>query len=390
MCVLNVKIKEKTVNVSLECDVLVAGGGVAGIAAALAAARRGAEVVLLEKQCLLGGLATLGLITVYLPLCDGMGNQVIFGIGEELLKLSIKYGHEAKYPFAWLENGTIEERKKQRYAVRYNAQMFAILAEQLLLSEGVKIYYDTKAIDAVVNGGRIEYIITDSKSGQGAIKANVFVDCTGDADICAFAGETVDFYRKNRFAVWYYHSTPDGYKLQVTAVPHGKADLPKGERFYDLFKPEDVNEMIIRSHQKVLEDVLEKRKTYENDNIMPVTVPTIPLFRMTRRLCGAYTLDEKEVFTRFHDCVGRTGDWRKPGPVFDIPFRILYGNKISNLFVAGRCVSVTEDMWDITRVIPTCAVTGEAAGVAAALCSQGGIKSHELKAEEVRQFITLG
>lgn len=94
----------------------VAGGGIAGIAAALASSRNGAKVILIEKQCALGGLAILGLITIYLPLCDGMGKQVIYGIGEELLRLSIKYGYEDNYPNAWLDNNNIEERKKTAFS----------------------------------------------------------------------------------------------------------------------------------------------------------------------------------------------------------------------------------------------------------------------------------
>jgi NADPH-dependent 2,4-dienoyl-CoA reductase/sulfur reductase-like enzyme len=82
----------------LSCDVLVAGAGIAGMAAAIAAARNGAKVILLEREYGLGGMATLGLITIYLPLCDGQGEQLVFGLGEELLKLSIIHGAEAAYP----------------------------------------------------------------------------------------------------------------------------------------------------------------------------------------------------------------------------------------------------------------------------------------------------
>ena len=73
---------ERKIPVTAECGVLVAGGGIAGISAALAAARTGAKVILVEKGCFLGGLATAGLVTIYLPLCDGMGHQVSFGIAE--------------------------------------------------------------------------------------------------------------------------------------------------------------------------------------------------------------------------------------------------------------------------------------------------------------------
>ena len=87
-----------------ECDVLVCGGGFAGISAALAAARMGRKTVLLEREYLLGGLGTAGLVTIYLPLCDGMGRQVSFGIAEELLRLSISMGWESKYPENWLDS----------------------------------------------------------------------------------------------------------------------------------------------------------------------------------------------------------------------------------------------------------------------------------------------
>lgn len=95
-----------------ECDVCVCGGGVAGIAAAIAAARAGAKTILLERGFMLGGLATAGLVTIYLPLCDGMGNQVSFGLAEELFMLSIEHGAEDRYPKAWLQGSNKEERKK--------------------------------------------------------------------------------------------------------------------------------------------------------------------------------------------------------------------------------------------------------------------------------------
>ena len=115
------------------CDVLVCGGGFAGIAAALAAARQGKKVMLLEKQYMLGGLATAGLITIYLPLCDGLGRQVSFGLAEELLRLSVKDNLiEAKNPVHWFNDYDTETRaKSERYEVRFNAQYFALLAENL-------------------------------------------------------------------------------------------------------------------------------------------------------------------------------------------------------------------------------------------------------------------
>ena len=99
------------------CDVLVAGGGVAGTAAAIAAARMGSKVILVEKTCVIGGLATAGLVGIYLPICDGMGNQVMYGLAEELLKLSVNLFDRDKIPEQWLNGQSINERKQQRYQV---------------------------------------------------------------------------------------------------------------------------------------------------------------------------------------------------------------------------------------------------------------------------------
>ena len=123
------------------CDVLVCGGGFAGISAALSAVRQGKKTILLEKQYMLGGLGTAGLVTIYLPLCDGLGRQVSFGIVEELFRLSISMGAEARYPANWLDSKDASGRteKHPRFEVQYNSQLFAILAEQLLVKEGDKM-----------------------------------------------------------------------------------------------------------------------------------------------------------------------------------------------------------------------------------------------------------
>lgn len=352
-------------------DVIVAGGGIAGISAAIAAARNNAKVLLIEKQCLLGGLATLGLITVYLPLCDGEGNQVIFGIGEELLRLSIKYGAEARYPKAWLEGGSVGEKKKQRFMVQYNPHFFAIAAEQLLKSAGVEILYDTRICTVDMQEDKINALIVENIEGRSAILTKSVVDASGDAVVCEASGARTEIYKENACANWYYLV----HNGQVKLKPLGVLDLGEGgktppsisKKRYSGLNAKENTEMIMLGHNKMLEDILEIRKREDDDTIVPVTMPTIPQLRMTRRLVGAYELDNAEMHKSFTDSIGMTGDWRKSGPVYQIPFRCLYGHEVKNLIVAGRCISVTERMWDITRVIPTCAVTGEAAGTAAAL-----------------------
>jgi len=97
------------------------------------------------------------------------------------------------------------------------------------------------------------------------------------------------------------------------------------------------------------------------------TIATTPQIRMTRKLVGEYTLAHTEEHTYFADSIGMVSNWRKRGPVYEVPFRTLYSKEIKNLIVAGRCTSVNETLWDVMRVIPCCAVTGQAAGTAAAM-----------------------
>ncbi len=364
-----------TLNTAFSCDVCVAGGGVAGIAAALSAARNGADVILLEKEFILGGLATAGLITIYLPLDDGEGMQVSFGIAEELLKLSIQYGAEAKYPKAWLENGSFEEKKNgPRFEVQFNPHLFAISAEQLLLKEGVRILYGTSVCGVQKDGGRISHVIIENKSGRQGISVRTVVDATGDADVCHLAGEnTAEFQQGNLLAGWYYYVNEKGLSLRqlgASDVPEeykAKQNSPKPliDRRFKGLDGAELSEMVCLSHGQILDDILKRRKSGET--LVPVTIPTIPQIRMTRRICGMYTMDDKEIRKDFADSCGMFSDWRKRGPSYQLPFGTLHGEKVENLIAAGRCISVTDSMWDITRVIPVCAVSGEAAGTAAAM-----------------------
>ncbi len=364
--------EELKIPVQAAAEVLVAGGGLAGISAALAAARNGAKVILIEKQCILGGLATAGLVTIYLPLCDGRGNQMSYGIAEELFLLSISQGAQDRYPQAWLENGTKEEKSKQRFEAQFNPQSMALLAEEILLANGVEILYDTRICNVQMESGTIGALIVENKSGRSAVCAKTYVDATGDADIYWLAhGDTEDYKKKNTLAGWYYQNGRDGVKLKILGFADAPLDTERdrGEallnrRFSGLDGKEN-SELLCASHKATLEDI--RRKKLEDDSYEPVTISTIPQVRMTRRLCGEYTLKESEYDKRFDDSIGMIGDWRKRGMAYEIPFRCLYSGKIKNLIGAGRCVSVDDGMWDIIRAIPGCAVTGEAAGTAAAL-----------------------
>ena len=354
-------------------DVAVCGGGFAGISAALAAAREGKKVVLFEKEYILGGLGTSGLVTIYLPLCDGLGHQVSFGIAEELLKLSITYGAEDRYPENWLDNIGTRTEKDKRYAVQYNAQLFAILAEKLLVENNIDIMYGSYVVDVETENSKIKNLFVQNKSGKTAYSVRSVVDATGDCDIAEFAKiPTETFKQGNVLAAWYYFTDKNGYHLQAV----GASDVPESERTGNESKPlvnnrfsgldgEELSKMVCLSHEKTLEHWLKKRES--NPSAVISTIATIPQIRMTRKIVGEYELAHTEMHTYFEDSIGMVSNWKKRGPVYEVPFRTLYNKEMKNLIVAGRCTSVNETLWDVMRVIPCCAVTGQAAGTAAAM-----------------------
>lgn len=363
--------------VKYSCGVCVAGGGVAGIAAALSAARAARalglqqEVILLERGFMLGGLATAGLVTIYLPICDGLGNQVCYGIAEELFHLSIEHGAEAMYPTAWLDGCDIAERKKHRFQVQFNAQLFATSAEKLLLREGVRILYGASAVGCVKNDGKITHVVIEGKGGREAIEVKrSVVDTTGDADICKLSGAKTEIFKEgNKLAAWYYGYGANNLKLYMCGV-HDVPDTTDNTELKDLKRytgldTEELSELIELQHFSLVNNILERRKSIPD--LVPVTISTIPTVRMTRRLVGAYTQDVSETEVKYKDTVGIYPSWRKNGVVYELPLSTLYGCEVKNLLTAGRSISVTDAMWDLTRVIPVCAVTGEAAGAAAAM-----------------------
>ena len=355
-------------------DVAVCGGGFGGISAALAAARQGKRVILFEKEYILGGLGTAGLVTIYLPLCDGMGRQVSFGIAEELLRLSITYGAEDKYPENWLENKGTRTQTDKRFEVQYNAQVFAILAEQLLLKEGVEIMYGSYVTDVTVQSGKISALTVHNKSGKSEYSVRAVVDATGDCDVAHLAGAPTDtFQQGNVLAAWYYFADREGYHLQML----GASDIPDEEkngrkrstlvnRRFTGLDGRELSEQTCLSHVQTLQHFLAKRE--KNADVQLATIATIPQIRMTRKIVGEYTLSHTEMHQYFEDSIGMVSNWKKRGPVYEVPFRTLYSAAVKNLITAGRCTSVNETLWDVMRVIPCCAVTGEAAGIAAAMC----------------------
>lgn len=369
-------IENITTEIKYNCDVLVCGGGVAGVAAAVSAARSGKRVILTERMFMLGGLATAGLVTIYLPLCDGNGNQVSFGLAEELLKLSVAHWHDNERGYSnWIENPQINTDKTPRYEVNFNPQLFAISVEQLLIKENVKILYGTTAVATSVENNKIRAVICENKSGRFGITAKSYVDAAGDADLAKFSDTPTETFKQgNVLAAWYYSNKNNGYGLNML----GFADIPDSQKSennkvellsnmrYSGLDGDEISAMMCRTHNSIMNSVSKGQEEY--GDFQPVTIATIPQLRMTRRVRGEYTLDDIETHKYFGDSIGLVSNWRKRGPIYEVPFRTLYNSKTKNLVFAGRVTSCTDEMWDIMRVIPCCAVTGEAAGIAASMC----------------------
>lgn len=385
-------------------DVVIAGGGMAGVAAGIAAARNSVKVCLIERYCALGGLATLGNVTIWLPLCDGNGNQVIAGLGEELLKLSVAELNqdyaEARFkriPSCWQTNGCLDERLNTRYSVDFNPANYMLALEKLVIEEGIDLLYDTRLCNILRSDREISHIIVENKSGRNAIACKTIIDATGDADICFLAGEKTISVDSNVPAGWFYTFNNGTLKLHQLSNPFDQyAERNNAEGpFFRGDDGVDVTGHILET-RKMIRKQLANFKTKSLDGDPQIIMPaTMACFRMTRRLESNFMIGEKHKHKWFEDTIGFTGDWRKPGPVYAIPFSALTGVKNQNLLTAGRSISVDNTAWDNLRAIPPCVVTGEAAGTAAALAvhhSNGNIhalKHKTLQAQLKKQNVLL-
>jgi hypothetical protein len=382
-----------TTEVCGEYDVIVVGGGIAGVAAALAASRHGAKTLLLEKQVVLGGLATAGHIAFYLPLCDGLGNKVIGGIAEELLWESIRYGG-GNLPPEWEGRPNCADTQK-RYKTDFNVPAFVLALDRLVERAGVNILFDTVFCVPVMEEGRCKAVIVENKSGRQAYLCRAVIDATGDADVLARAGVPC-VEQDNMLTYWAYclteeslrqaidrQSVPDLLKLFLIGG-HTGSGLPEGSPKYYGTDVRQITEFLLKCRELAFNE-LRKRGM---DKLVFTSFPSMPLFRTTRRLEGEYVLKPDDLHRRFEDSVACVGDWRQAGPVYEIPYRTLYSKKTSNILAAGRNIAASGDTWEITRVIPAAAVTGQAAGTTAAFVSEKGYATDEVDVSRLQQILT--
>lgn len=355
-------------------DVTVVGGGIAGISAAVAAARRGADVLLLEKQINLGGLATVGLISWYEPLCDGMGKQMIYGIAQELIELSVKYGFD-NLPEKWGGNGKNPPRN-QRYSTFFSPTVFSAALDGFVLDSGVKIKFDTLATYPIMQGNICRGVITESIDGREFFEAKAVIDATGDASIMQRAGVPTVVGENYMTYIAHYYDTGMVKSLyeneDVCAFRkwmNTGSDMfgnghPQGMRRLTGVTNDDITDYVIAGKRSLIRKISQKEK----NSFDVMSIPTMPQFRTIRRIVGKTDFNAVDG-QAFEDSIGECGDFRPDGAGkhYSIPFGALYNEKFPNLFAAGRIISAPQgDGWEVARVIPVCALTGEAAGKGAA------------------------
>lgn len=370
-------------------DIAVAGAGIAGIAAALAAARRGHKVVLIEKQTLIGGLATSGLIYIYLPLCDGRKTQVTFGIAEELLKRSLEYSpYDLNAHWGGPENGWCY--KKERYECDFSPAGFILSLDKLLLDAGVELWLDTRVCAVELAGDRkITALEVENDSGRGRITAKQFVDATGAAILVQRAGGRTLPPESNFQATWMIQRAPgDKLGCHLTDNIHINA---LGTAFDGRIITSDprtgksVTEFVRRSWQTArdyYDEAYHQGKTRRE--LYPLNLPAMPQLRKIARIDGMETLDTGSEWVPSADSIGLYADWRQAGKVYETPYGTLLPSDIRGVFACGRCMSSANDAWESFRVIPAAAMTGEVSGTAAALAVEKNCDGSELAVDLIR------
>ena len=434
---------EKEIEIYKTTDVLVVGGGPAGIGAAVAAARQGRKVLLLEKRGFLGGNVT----ACYVENCNyflagtGFSSEGVYAEIEEL---------------AYKEYGNDNIREKNKYA--FSSEYLKVFLDDFLQREGVELLLHSFVNEVIMKDDRIEAVIIQTKKGPAAVKAGMVIDATGDGDVAFAAGvpyeqgrETDGLCQPGTVSVRLAGADPkvllengdmlseigrvfkQDYRAGKTGLACKRQDLPfgrltnGGQISYVNYAcaygidPTDISDLTrgeieCRKYDidiwKYLKTHFEALKNIEIASIAPEIG-----FRDSRRIEGLYklTIDDMEsnrhfddviaVFPRFYDMLSpdanMDGDGRVEGkgyvghifePVvdkrsFEIPYRSLLPVNVRNLIVAGRCISADHVAESGTRAVSLCMMTGQAAGTAAALAVRDGLSPEKIKIRELQNLL---
>lgn len=380
-----------------DTDVLVVGGGPAGVAAAIAASRAGAETYIVERYNHLGGLWTGGLV---LPLLsthgagkNGKRLQVIRGIGGEMAKRLLDMG------MALHEENPVVDPEAAKYVL-----------DDMIFDAGVKVLYHTWGANAIMDGDRIRGVFIESKSGRQAVLAKVVIDCTGDGDVYHWCGES---FEEMKYHIGLVHrlgntdrvdrSAPgfkEMYLGDETPIPSVRWYNMHGETEQSGIDMLNLSRLQQKYRKQIWKNAEEIRKQPGYEQVYLLDTASQLGVRASRILDGEYrlTLEDTMTFKSFDDAIGVSGAWttimykgqpvaKNDRPYWQIPYRSLLPKKTDNLIVAGRCFCFEKALIEDTRIIGTCLITGHGAGAAAALAVRSNERPRNIDRKALHKLL---
>ncbi|MGD8982801.1 MAG: FAD-dependent oxidoreductase [Desulfobacteraceae bacterium] len=430
----------REIKVYKEAEVLVIGGGPAGVSAAVAAARNGAETVLVERYGHLGGMATGGLVILIPHLSDGSNQLVIAGQQKEWLDRLELLGGILQPPRdhigssdpaiikKWGNYRFFVVEGKVRYSAYVDPEMLKCVLNDMVTDAGVTLCLHSWGCQAIMDGNRIKGVLFESKEGRQAVLGQVVIDTTGDGDIFASAGADFDGtldsnLRSSKLALVFRVGNIDykrfrafkGKETQTTSIyetgsqessyaklmgklnrlggftvtmPTSRDDAVWFNNWIpDLscLKVEDLTQMEVETRKKMLlsHKFFKKNVPGFEDSYILDSASQLGT-RGSRRLTGEHILTEEEMRagTVYEDTIALfpplTTNVSPEKPNRCIPYRSLLPRNVEAMLVAGRCFSSDLVANDIMNLIPPCVAMGEAAGTAAALSVKEGVAPRDV------------
>ena len=356
----------------MEYDLIVAGGGISGCAAAISAARCGLDVLLIERYGFLGGTLT----------ANGTGPMMTFHAGDRQVVRGITGELIDRLQAKGSSPGHIFDTTGYTFTVTpFDAEAMKRELETMVLEAGGELLFHGFLCGVERRENRIESVTVCGKNGVKVLKAKVFIDATGDADLLYRAG--VPTVQGRNFHTYVAHGanlqsckqvvdTENIAKLYVSYAG-GHASLygdhhPENMAYYTGTSSEDVNTYFVRNQIECLHKIEGDIRTSRDITMLP----GMAQFRTTRRIDGDYTLKNSDMFRHFDDSIAAVNDFDRRDFLYEVPYHTMIKSGYPNLITAGRTVAGEEYAWDILRVIPPAILTGQAAGNAAALAIDEG------------------
>jgi hypothetical protein len=416
-----VREASRAIPVFRDCDVLIVGGGPSGTAAAVAAARTGAEVVLLERYNHLGGLSTGGLVIWIDRMTGWDGTQLIRGIANELLDRLPNdaiagpprglWGSADEATAAYWKERTAAYHGIVTWSPTVDPERLKLASQELVLQSGAQLVLHGMGTAPIMHDGAVAGVIFESKEGRLAIRARVTVDCTGDGDIFGRAGAGADTDIEERdihhcmntawiwggcdMNRWIAFKTGDAAAYSAfmdrgRSLCGGLFERPfvswrndvalfMGPRLsgYSAIDVQDLTEVEVRSHRLMAEHLAVYRAHapgFENAFLM-LSAPQLGV-RHSRRLPGVarVTRGQWRDGTPYPDEIGVSPSLAPTMPPISVPYGALLPQMLDGLLVAGRHVSCDAASHSFLREIPQCWLTGQAAGAAAGLAARRNLR----------------